>query len=64
MAYDDVARKATVKYIKEKQRQITIRYQKDDFENRIKPAIDRSGMKLTTFIKQAVDEKIERDQLG
>ncbi len=62
MAYNETAKKATMKYIKDKMQQFTIRFKKDDYENRIKPAIEASGLAPTTFIKQAIDEKIERDR--
>ena len=65
MAYDDViGKKATMKYIKEKQQRLFVNYKKDEYDKRIKPAIDRSGLPIATFIKQAVDEKIERDKLN
>ena len=63
MAYDEVAKKATMKYIKEKTKQITVRFIKTDFEERIEPAIRKSGLKTVTFIKQAIEEKITRDGL-
>ena len=63
MGYDEIAKTATLKYIKEKQQQITLRFKKEDFEQRIQPAIEKSGMATATFIKQAIDEKIERDGL-
>ncbi len=64
MAYNEAAKKATMKYIKEKMQQLTIRFNKSDYNERIKPAIEKSGLKPTTFIKQAIDEKIERDSIA
>ena len=64
MAYNETAKKATMKYIKEKMQQFTIRFKQSDYDERIKPAIEASGLKPTTFIKKAIDEKIERDNLS
>lgn len=63
MAYDEVAKQATLKYIKSKQQEIKIRYRKDEFDERIQPAIKKSGLPTATFIKDAIEEKIERDKL-
>ncbi len=63
MPYDEVAKKATLKYKKEKQHPVSLSYKQEDFEQRIQPAIEKSGLPVATFIKQAVDEKIERDGL-
>ncbi len=64
MAYDEIAKKATMKYIKDKQQRLEIKYKKDDYESRIQPAIEKSGLPTATFIKQAIDEKIVRDGLS
>lgn len=63
MGYNEITKKATLKYIKDKQQQFTIRYKKDDYDFRIKPVIEKSGLPAATFIKQAIDEKIKRDGL-
>lgn len=63
MAYDEVSKQATLKYIKSKQQEIKIRYRKDEFDERIQPAIKKSGLPTATFIKNAIEEKIERDKL-
>ncbi len=52
---------ATMKYIKEKTKQVVIRWKKEDYDNRIRPGIERSGLPMATFIKQAVEEKLVRD---
>lgn len=62
MTYSNATKKATLKYIKEKQAQVTVRFRKDDYDNRILPAIKKSGKPVSTYIKDAVDEKIRRDQ--
>ena len=61
MAYDEVAKKATIKYMKTKLRRIPLDYKKEEFESDIRPFIEKSGLPTATFIKQAVREKIERD---
>ena len=63
MAYDEVSKQATLKYIKSKQQEIKNRYRKDEFDERIQPAIKKSGLPTATFIKDAIEEKIERDKL-
>ncbi len=63
MAYDEVSKQATLKYIKSKQQEIKIRYRKDEFDERIQPAIKKSCLPTATFIKDAIEEKIERDKL-
>ena len=57
------AKKSTIKYIKEKQRQVIVRWKKEDYEEHIGPAIKRSGKPMSQFIKEAVNEKIEREGL-
>ncbi len=64
MAYGEGANKATLKYKRDKQHPISLAYRQEEYENRIKPAIERSGLPTATFIKQAIDEKIERDGLS
>jgi predicted DNA binding CopG/RHH family protein len=64
MAYNEQAKKATLKYIKDKMQQFTIRFKQSDYDERIKPAIEASGLKPTTFIKKAIDEKIARDSIA
>ncbi len=63
MAYNEISKKATMKYMKEKMKIINLRIKKSDYEQFIQPAIERSGMPVATFIKQAIDEKIKRDGL-
>ena len=58
MGYNDASKKSTMKYIKEKQQEIKVRYKKDEYENDILPVIEQTGLPVATFIKQAVSEKI------
>lgn len=64
MTYTNATKKATLKYIKDKQAQVTVRFRKDDYDNRILPAIKKSGKPISTYIKDAVDEKIQRDEVS
>ena len=64
MTYDNSSKTATIKYIKEKQHEIKIRFKKIDYDQYILPAIKKSGLATATFIKQAIDEKIIRDNLN
>lgn len=59
-----VLKKAALKYKKESQHPVSLSYKQSDFDNRIMPAIKKSGMPVATFIKKAVEEKIERDGLS
>ena len=61
MAYDEAAKISTIRYIKEKQQEIKIRYKKDEFEQEILPAIEKTGLPVATFFKLAVAEKIKAD---
>ncbi len=62
MAYDNTSKKATIKYIKEKQKEIRIRFKNEEYYASIEPAVKKSGLPVATFIKQAIYEKIERSQ--
>ena len=62
MAYDDIGKKATMKYIKSKQKRVELLFHKEQFETIIEPAIAESGLPTATYIKQAIMEKIERDK--
>ena len=61
MAYDESTKKSTIKYIKDKQQEIKLRYKKNEYEQDILPAIEKSGLPVATYIKQAVSEKIMTD---
>lgn len=62
--YSESSKKATLKYIKDKLKQINVRFPKKEYEQLIKPLIDRSGMPITTYIKVALKEKLQRDFPG
>ena len=63
MATSDAQKRANLKYKSTKLKRISLTYRKEDFDKIIQPAVDASGMPLNTFIKQAVQEKIDRDNL-
>ena len=63
MAYSESLRNTNLKYFKNNQRRIALNWLKDDYEKRIAPAIKRSGKPTSTFIKEAVEEKLVRDAL-
>ncbi len=63
MAYNEKVKVQNMKYMEEKQLRVPLNWLKEDFEKRVKPAIKRSGMPVATFIKAAVNEKIDRDEL-
>lgn len=62
--YNESAKKATIKYMKEKMKIINLRIKKDEYEEKIEPAIKMSGLPTSTYIKKAIEEKIERDKQG
>lgn len=61
--YSENRKVSAMKYKSEKQKQIALSYKKDDFEQRIQPAIQKSGKPVATFIKEAVEEKLQKDGL-
>lgn len=63
MAYDQKAKEQSIKYIKNNQKRIQINWLKSDFETRVEPAIEKTGKKVGTFFKEAVEEKLEREGL-
>lgn len=62
MSYTIETKRSSMKYIKEKQHEIKLRYKKDEFEKDILPAIQKSGLPVATYIKLAVAEKIRADE--
>lgn len=63
MAYNESIKNTNLKYFKKSQRRISLNWLKDDYEERIAPALKRSGKPISTFIKEAVEEKLVRDAL-
>ena len=61
MAYNVNQKTSTIKYIREKQQEIKIRFKKSEFEEFVMPAVKESGLPVATFVKQAINEKILSD---
>ena len=62
MSYGEKSKKSTMKYIKDKQQEIKVRYKKDEYLLEILPTIKRSGLPVATYIKLAIAEKIASDK--
>ena len=63
MAYTKAGKKATLKYMREKIKVVNLRFRKDEYEQQILTAAQKSGLPVATFIKQAIQEKIKNDEL-
>lgn len=65
MAYSEKSTRnaRNIQYVKEHQKQIQIKYKNEEYQQHILPAIKKTGLPVATFIKQAIEEKIIRDQL-
>ena len=61
MAYNKTSKRATEKYMKEKLKQINVRFKKEEYEHLIKPLIDKSGERIVTYIKIALKEKLQKE---
>lgn len=64
MKYNEKTKEYTMKYLSKSQHEVRFRIKNDIFYNEILPYIDKSGLKIATFIKHAIKEKIERDNPG
>ena len=63
MAYNETKKKADLKYMKAHQKRVSLNWIQPEFDEVIAPAIQKSGLPVSTFIKQAVREKLERENL-
>lgn len=63
MVYSENIKNNNLKYMAEKQKRVSLNWLKEDFENRIEPAIQKTEKPVSTFIKEAVVEKLERENL-
>lgn len=50
-------------YVKESIHMVNLKFKNEEYYEDLLPCIERSGMKVATFIKEAIREKIERDGL-
>lgn len=64
MTYNENIKNNNLRSFKKRQKRVSLNWQKEDFEGRVEPAIKKSGLPTSTFIKKAVNEKIERDGLN
>ena len=60
MVYDKRKMEYNKQYAKEKLKRVPLDVQKDKYVQ-IKAAADDAGMKVNGYIKEAIDEKMERD---
>jgi len=42
---------------------VNLKFKNEEYYEDLLPCIERSGMKVATFVKEAIREKIERDGL-
>ena len=59
--YSKAAGRATVKYVRDHVKRVTLKYRKEYYEEHIQPAVDRAGVPAATFFKEAIEEKIQRE---
>lgn len=59
--YSEKSKFYSNEYAKKHYKSILLNFDKDEFADVIKPAIDESGMPVNTYIKLALKEKMERD---
>ena len=60
MALTDAQRQATAKYKEKNIKRIPLDVQKEKYEE-IKAAAEAAGEKINTYIKKAIDDRMERD---
>ena len=63
MSVSESQKRAAIKYQKEKIKRVPLDVQKSYYEEVLKPAADKAGMPVNAFIKAAITEKIERENL-
>jgi predicted HicB family RNase H-like nuclease len=61
MPLTESQKQATVKYKEKNIKRIPLDVQKEKYEE-IKAAADAAGEKVNTYIKKAIDERMEREQ--
>lgn len=59
----EAAKRASVKYRKSHIRRIGLDVQNEYFETVLKPAVDKTGETVNGFIKKAIQQRIEREEL-
>lgn len=63
MAYNPKYKEKVYEYAKNHFKRVPLDVAIDFYNDELKPAADRAGMKVNAFIKLAISEKIERDRL-
>jgi uncharacterized protein (DUF1778 family) len=63
MAYTQAGNKAAQKYVKEHRDRIEIRKEKG-YRETIKAAADAAGQSVNAYILQAVEERMQREQVN
>ena len=63
MAYNPKYKEKVYEYAKNHFKRVPLDVGIDFYNDELKPAADRAGMKVNAFIKLAISEKIERDRL-
>ena len=63
MAYNKKVKEINAKYMQNSQVRVPLNWLKSDFEGRVKPAILSTKTPISTYIKNAVNEKMIRDGL-
>lgn len=62
MPRTEASNKSQYKYNKEHLKRIPLDVQKGFYEQILKPAADAAGLPVNSYIKQAINEKIERER--
>lgn len=60
--YSKAKGQAMIRYSKKSQHRVTLTFKTEDYEKLIQPYVEASGKPVSTFIKEAIFEKIEREQ--
>ena len=61
--YSEAQKNSIIKYARENLKRVPLDVPKQEYENRISPAAKNAGLSVSKFIRAAINEKIERDNL-
>lgn len=61
--YNESMKQSSIKYRKAHQRPVALSYVDSEWEEVVYPAIQKTGEPIATFIKKAVRQRIERENL-
>lgn len=62
MTYNPKYNEQNYKYRSKKYKRVGVDFEKEYYENVLAPAVDASGVSMSAYIKQAVFEKMEREE--